>query len=96
MPVILQFNYTDGSSEVERLPAEIWRLDEKEITKVFVQEKEVETIVIDPFRETADTDVENNYFPAREVPSRFELFKQHNAARGTSSGDNPMQKKKRK
>src|SRR5690606_1249 len=35
MPLIIQFNYVDGTSEVERIPAEIWRLNEAEVTKVF-------------------------------------------------------------
>ena len=96
MPVILQFKYKDGSEEIVRLPAEIWRQDEKEITKVFVEPKEIETIVLDPFLETADTDLDNNYYPQQDVPTRFELFKQKQAPRGTSSGNNPMQKKKGK
>ncbi|WP_114752259.1 M1 family metallopeptidase [Pleomorphovibrio marinus] len=90
MPVILQFNYVDGTSDVERLPAQIWRLDEYEVTKVFAKEKEVAEIILDPFRETADVDEENNYWPQRAIPSRFELFKQQSAPRGTSRGPNPM------
>lgn len=95
MPVILQFNYTDGTSEIERLPAEVWRQDEKQITKVFIQEKAVTNIVVDPFLETADTDISNNYYPKQDIPTRFELYKQSNEARGTSSGNNPMKKKKK-
>src|SRR5690606_21547244 len=38
MPIIVQFNYKDGTSEIERLPAEIWRKDEKEARKVFLKE----------------------------------------------------------
>ena len=48
MPVILQFNYRDGSSEIKRIPAEIWRQNEEEFTKVFVLEKEVDNVVVDP------------------------------------------------
>lgn len=95
MPIILEFTYKDGTKEVERLPAEIWRYDEKNITKVFVKAKEVESIAVDPFLETADTNVDNNYYPERDVPTRFELFKEKSAPRGTSAGSNPMQKKKR-
>ena len=81
------------STEVERIPAEIWRLNETEVSKVFAKEKEVKSIVLDPFRETADIDEANNYWPRQYQPSRFELFKQSGAPRGTSSGDNPMKKK---
>jgi hypothetical protein len=93
MPLIIQFNYVDGTSEVERIPAEIWRLNETEVTKVFAKGKEVESIVLDPFRETADIDEGNHYWPRQYLPSKFELFKQSGAPRGTSSGDNPMKKK---
>ena len=74
MPVIIQFNYRDGSSEVKRVPAEIWRRNEKEVTKVFVLDKEVESVELDPFRETADVDENNNHFPPRSVPSRFDTY----------------------
>nr|MBI1228578.1 M1 family peptidase [Cytophagales bacterium] len=90
MPVILEFRYTDGTSEIERLPAQIWRLDEHEITKVFGKSKEVSEIVLDPYRETADIDESNNYWPRRFSPSRFELFKRATPPRGTSRGQNPM------
>ncbi|MGY6559047.1 MAG: M1 family metallopeptidase [Nitritalea sp.] len=92
MPLILQFNYTDGTSEVERIPAEIWRLNEQEVTKVFAKKKEVASIVLDPYRETADIDESNNYWPRQFTPSRFELFKSSGGARGVSTGDNPMKR----
>ncbi len=75
MPVILQFNYRDDSSEVKRIPAEIWRMNEKEITKVFALEKEAANIVLDPFKETADVNEGNNYFPPKEIQSDFQKFK---------------------
>ncbi|MCC5938441.1 MAG: M1 family metallopeptidase [Lunatimonas sp.] len=96
MPIILQFNYADGTSEVERLPAQIWRMDEYEITKVFGKPKEVVEIILDPFRETADVEEENNYWPRKFVPSRFELFKSSMPPRGTSRGANPMRDAKKK
>lgn len=93
MPLIIQFNYTDGTSEVEKIPVEIWRLNETDVSKVFARKKEVKNIVLDPFRETADINEGNNYWPKQNIPSRFELFKQDAGPRGTSSGDNPMKKK---
>ena len=91
MPVILEWNYVDGTKEVQRIPAEIWRMNENKFTKVFAKEKVVESIVIDPYRETADVDVEDNHWPAYTEKSRFELFKQKQAPRGSSTGSNPMQ-----
>lgn len=96
MPLIIQFNYTDGTSEIERIPAEIWRLNEWEVSKVFAKKKEVSNIVLDPLRETADIDESNNYWPRQFVPSRFEMFKGSGGVRGASRGDNPMKKAQKK
>ena len=76
MPVIIQFNYRDGSSEIKRIPAEIWRLNENEITKVFVLKKEVDNVVLDPFKETADVNEGNNHFPPKEIVSDFQRYKE--------------------
>ena len=75
MPVIIEWSYADGSTEREKLPAEIWRKNEKEVTKVFVKSKEVVGIVIDPKKETADADTGNNQYPNVVQESRFDKFK---------------------
>ncbi|HRK53877.1 MAG TPA: M1 family metallopeptidase [Cyclobacteriaceae bacterium] len=77
MPVIIQWSYKDGTKEIEHLPAEIWRTNEQRITKVFVKDKEVASIVIDPLEETADIDTHNNMFPKVEQPSRFDQFRKN-------------------
>jgi hypothetical protein len=74
-PLVIEWTYKDGSKELERIPAEVWRINEQEITKVFVKEKEVVNIVIDPNFELADVDATNNSFPKKEVGSRFDQFK---------------------
>ncbi|MEN2280559.1 M1 family metallopeptidase [Algoriphagus sp. SE2] len=94
MPIILEWQYTDGTSEIDRIPAEIWRMNETEVTKVFAKKKEVKQIVLDPLRETADIDESSNYWPRQYQPTRFELFKGSGAARGTSTGSNPMKRAK--
>ncbi|AMM50440.1 aminopeptidase [Rufibacter sp. DG15C] len=76
MPVVMQMTFSDGTNQIVRIPAEIWRYNEQEVTKVFVTEKPVVSFVLDPFQETADIDMSNNAYPARMAPSRFELFKQ--------------------
>ena len=78
MPVIIEWSYADGSTEREKLPAEIWRKNEKEVTKVFVKAKEVVGIVIDPNKETADVDTGNNQYPNVDQESRFDKFKSSN------------------
>ena len=75
MPIIIEWTYKDGTKEIEKLPAEIWRRNEKEITKVFAKDKEVVNITLDPKLETADVKIENNYFPKRDIQSKFEKFK---------------------
>ena len=76
MPVILDFQYQDGSHEIQRIPAEIWRFDDSIVTKVFATDKIIEKIVLDPYLETADTDRSDNYFPQQITPTRFEMYKQ--------------------
>jgi hypothetical protein len=76
MPVIIEWTYTDGTKEIEKVPVEIWRHNETKFRKVFVKNKEVSGIVIDPFKETADIDTENNNWPVKELPSRFQVYKQ--------------------
>jgi hypothetical protein len=93
MPIIIEWTYVDGTKEVEKIPAYIWRKDEDKVTKAFMKDKEVAQIRIDPYRETADTNEDNNYFPRSSKPSRFELFRfGGGAARGQSTGSNPMQR----
>ena len=60
MPVIVEFTYKDGSKKVDRIPAQIWRLNEQNGSKFYVEDKEVASIKLDPMRETADIDEKNN------------------------------------
>ncbi|MDQ3130656.1 MAG: M1 family metallopeptidase [Acidobacteriota bacterium] len=76
MPLIFKVEYMDGTSEEIRVPAEIWRFNNTEISKLIVTRKEVKAIVLDPNLEMADADLNNNFFPRRVVPSRFQVFKQ--------------------
>ena len=75
MPLIIQFNFEDGTSELVRIPAEIWSRNNLKTSKVFVFEKPVNSVELDPNLETADCDLSNNYWPPRTVQSRFELYK---------------------
>ncbi len=75
MPIIIEWTYVDGTQEIEKIPAEIWRKNEEEVTKVFAKQKEVTHIQLDPKEETADINTSNNVFPRTETPSRFDKFK---------------------
>jgi hypothetical protein len=95
MPIILEMKYEDGTSEIKRIPAEVWRYDDKTVTKVFVTEKPVKQFILDPYLETADIDRASNYFPPKQDVSKFEAFKQNTGSRGATGGENPMQRAKR-
>lgn len=92
MPVIVGVTFMDGSEDIIRIPAEIWRKNNEEVSKVLFFEKEVKQFEIDPFLETADVDVNNNYWPQQILPTRFEMYKSSRRGRG---GENPMQRDKR-
>jgi hypothetical protein len=79
MPVILQIEYVDGSTEVKRFPAELWRRNPDKVTRLITSDKEIKSITLDPFFETADANEENNYWPRRAVKTRVELFKRRRA-----------------
>ncbi len=93
MPIIIEFKFEDGSSEIERIPAQIWRKNENKVTKVFLTRKKVISFQLDPLKETADINTENNYWPKFEEPTKFQLFKLGNFnRRNRGSVTNPMQK----
>lgn len=77
-PLVIEWTFKDGSKEIERIPAEIWRINEEEITKVFIKDKEAVNIVLDPNFELADVEMRNNIFPKRTTPSKFDAFKKNN------------------
>jgi hypothetical protein len=92
MPVIIQWNYTDGTNEVDQISAYIWRKNETNFTKTFAKNKEVKSIVIDPYRETADIDESNNTWPKTIIESRFDIYKTKKVGRGENNDLNLMQK----
>ena len=87
MPIIVRVHYDDSTSELVRIPAEIWRSNGQQVDKLFVSDKEIVRLELDPMRETADTEASNNHWPEKLVPSRFKLFKDKRPK-------NPMQKAK--
>ena len=90
MPIILEFEFTDGTKEVARIPCEIWKRNDEKVKKVFILDKELSRVTLDPFLETADVDRDNNYWPARIEPTRFQLYKQNRR-----QGENLMQRANR-
>jgi len=78
-PLLLKLDYTDGSSEELKLPAEIWRFNTEKASKFIMTKKELKAVTFDPRQELVDTDVENNFWPRRPVKSKFQLFKEEKA-----------------
>jgi hypothetical protein len=76
MPLILLFTFTDGTTELMRIPTEVWRYNNYSISKVFIFKKEVATVAMDPYLETADCEIENNNWPRKNVPSKFDAFQE--------------------
>jgi hypothetical protein len=77
MPILLELTYADGSTDSQYVPAEIWRRTPNKVSKLIVTEKskQLVSVAVDPGWETADVDVENNYYPHQTHPSRVEAYK---------------------
>lgn len=92
MPIIVEFTFEDGSKQTERIAAQIWRKNENKVAKLFATTKKVASIQLDPLKETADINEQNNSWPSIATePSKFSIYKMGKAARGQSVGVNPMQ-----
>jgi hypothetical protein len=75
MPIIVEYTYADGSSKREMYPAEIWRMNDKEVSKLISSDKEIIGILLDPDLETADVDTSNNAWP-KPVETKFDEVKE--------------------
>jgi len=95
MPIILNFTFKDGSTKEVRIPAEIWRKNDRNVSKVFFFKKEVASIDMDPWLETADINLNDNSWPRKTQLSKFQLFKNKKSRYGNSSKENKMQRDRR-
>ena len=89
MPVILQYNYTDGTSEIARYDAQVWRKNEEKIMLRAILKKEVRSIQLDPYMETSDINTANNTWNGTGAPSKFSLYKESRRQRGANNRNNP-------
>jgi hypothetical protein len=87
MPIIVRMVYEDGSHEMVTVPAEIWRRNSENVSKMVISDKQLVRVELDPRKQTADVDYSNNHWPPKLEPTRFELYKSRR--RG---GDNPMRR----
>jgi hypothetical protein len=75
MPLPLVLVYTDGTEEEMMIPAEIWRRDASNVTKLLMLDKALSEIELDRHHQIADADRTDNVFPPRISKSRLELYK---------------------
>lgn len=64
MPLLVTFEFEDGTQKEIRYPYMMWRLNETEFTKFYGFEQPVKKITIDAKEETADINLENNTWTA--------------------------------
>ena len=74
MPIIVELQFEDGTSETKVFPAQIWRKNNDTAKRVFATEKKVIKIQLDPKLETADIDTTNNFWPKGETESKFDTL----------------------
>ncbi|HMU46892.1 MAG TPA: M1 family metallopeptidase [Chitinophagaceae bacterium] len=99
MPIIIEWTYKDGTTEIDRIPVQVWRQNENKVIKTFVKDKEVASVKLDPFKETTDIDEGNNSWNSIPEPSKFTIFKTtQGGGRRTGGGQegNPMQRAQEK
>ncbi|MFN8574514.1 MAG: M1 family metallopeptidase [Gemmatimonadaceae bacterium] len=70
MPIQMEITYEDGSKELVKLPADVWRNNEREFTYGFFSKLRISQVVLDPNEVFADINRENNTWkaPANVVP----------------------------
>ena len=88
MPLVLEIKYTDDTNRTVRMPAEIWRLNGEQISKLIFTQKKIASITVDPNDEMADADRHNNRFPRLPIEESFQLQK-------TKKSKNPIQQLKK-
>jgi hypothetical protein len=72
MPIIVELQFEDGTTETQKFPAQIWRMNNDTAKRVFATDKKIVKIQLDPKLETADIDVENNTWPKEAAKSKFD------------------------
>jgi hypothetical protein len=75
MPIIVDFEYEDGTKQRITYPAQVWRKNDKEVKKLIPSYKKIININLDPDLETADIDTSNNSWPKKQDESEFDKFK---------------------
>ena len=83
-PLPLKLSFADGSVRETVIPAEVWRYNALEVTKLFIEKQRLVSVEFDPRHLTADANLRDNAMPRQVLPSRLELV------RGRDGGRNQM------
>jgi hypothetical protein len=75
MPVLVDYHFSDGSVQRVNYPAEVWRKNDEEVSKLITTNKELLRVELDPDEMTADINKENNTWPKTNEMSEFDQFK---------------------
>jgi hypothetical protein len=75
MPLIVEYSYSDGTSERITYPAQVWRKNDSTISKYIATDKEIIGVLVDPDNATADINKDNNTWPKTLAENDFEKFK---------------------
>jgi hypothetical protein len=90
MPILVELTFEDGTTEEHSIPALIWRKNSGSVSKLFITEKPIASVKVDPRQQTADTNLDNNIFPREIQQSRFQVFKANKSSGNGPS--NPMRR----
>ena len=75
MTIVVRITYEDGSVENKYYPAQIWRFNDNEVSKLLATDKAIKSIELDPDLLTADVNLKNNTWPRKKEESKFDKFK---------------------
>ncbi len=68
LPLELEVEFTDGTKQRVKMPAEVWRNNEKRHEYGFFSDKEIAKVTADPDQGYADVDRGNNSFTKAQTP----------------------------
>ena len=94
MPLILNLEYEDGSSEEVKVPVTFWRKGQKELHKLLILDKRLVAVEHDLKDQTLDTNKHNNRYPPRIISKKVKLTKNKKSTNNPMKAQQDRDKKK--
>ena len=85
MPLTLELTYDFDHKDILEIPVEIWRKNTQKTHKLLITQKPIQSIMLDPYFQSADANLDNNVWPRKLISKTFQLKKK-------KKEKNPMQK----